>query len=146
LNLVIEDVDPQGADALSLLHEALIDARALYPELFLGGTKSPTNGPLVERGVYVVAYVDGRPLASGALRPISEAVAEVKRMYVHRDHRRQGLARAVLRHLQKEAVRLSARPRNGLQAVGRHRLVRSKRIQTHSAIWRACQRSHQRVL
>jgi putative acetyltransferase len=103
---VIADVDPQGADALSLLHEATIDARALYPELFSEADRLATNGPRVERGTYVVAYVDSLPLACGALRPLGASIAEVRRMYVHRDHRRQGLARAVLEHLEREAVRL----------------------------------------
>jgi len=106
LKLVIEDVDPQGVDALALLHEASIDARALYPELFAGTSQSATNGPLVERGVYVIAYVNDQPLACGALRPLSASTAEVRRMYVQRDHRRQGLARAVLQHLEREAARL----------------------------------------
>jgi putative acetyltransferase len=106
VNLVIENVDPQGTDALTLLHEASVDARALYPELFTGGSQSAANEPLAERGVYVVAYVNGQPLACGALRPLSESTAEVRRMYVDRDHRRQGLARAVLAHLECEAIRL----------------------------------------
>lgn len=106
MSLVIANVDPQGADALALLQEASLDARALYPELFTGVVRSATNGPLEERSVYVVAYVNSRPLACGALRPRSESTAEIRRMYVHRDYRRQGLARAVLQHLETEAVRL----------------------------------------
>ncbi len=105
-NLVIRDVDPQGADALSLLNEASVDARALYPELFVGATKSAINDPLSERDVYVVGYVDGCPLACGAVRQLSLTDAELRRIYVHREHRRQGLARAVLLHLVGEARRL----------------------------------------
>ena len=104
--LSICNVDPQGADALALLHEASADARALYPELFAGSSASATNEPLPERGLYVIAYVDGQPLACGALRPLGSEVAEVRRMYVHSAHRRQGLASAVLRHLECEARRL----------------------------------------
>lgn len=102
----ILDVDPQGADAMALLREASIDARALYPELFTPDSPPATNGPLGERCVYVVAYGDGQPLACGALRPVDDTTAEVRRMYVHRDHRREGLARAVLEHLVREARRL----------------------------------------
>lgn len=97
--LTIRAVDPQGVDATSLLHEASIDARALYPELFAGSDESVTNEPLPERGVYLVAYVNEHPLASGAIRPLDTAVAEVRRMYVHREHRRKGIASAVLEHL-----------------------------------------------
>ena len=106
VKFVIANVDPQGTDALALLHEASIDAQSLYPELFTGASQSATNGPLVERGAYVVAYVNDRPLGCGALRPLDESTAEVRRMYVHREHRRQGLARAVLEHLEREATRL----------------------------------------
>ena len=104
---VIRDVDPQGGDALALLHEASVDARALYPELFSCDSPPASNAPLEARSVYVIAYVDGCPLACGALRPFDASTAEIRRMYVHRDHRRRGLARAVLAHLEREAVRLA---------------------------------------
>ncbi|MDO9355027.1 MAG: GNAT family N-acetyltransferase, partial [Solirubrobacteraceae bacterium] len=109
MNVTIEHVDSHGADALALLREAVIDARALYPESFTDTAGPVTNEPLADRGVYVVAYVDGRPLASGALRPLDESTAEVRRMYVHRAHRRTGLGRDVLEHLAREAVRLGYR-------------------------------------
>lgn len=106
MNVVISNVDPQGRDALALLKEASTDARALYPELFAGTTADAANDPLLERSVYVVAYVDGVPLACGALRPLDRAVAEVRRMYVDREHRRKGLARKVLTNLMEQAIRL----------------------------------------
>jgi putative acetyltransferase len=99
-------VDPQDADALELLHEASIDARALYPELFVGVVRPATNEPLAERSVYVVGYANGKPLVSGAIRPFNSSIAEVRRMYVHRDHRRQGFAREMLKYLRSEAIRL----------------------------------------
>lgn len=107
--LVIKDVDPQGADALALLHEASLEARALYPELFSSDCPPATNVPLGEGSVYVVAYVDGCPVACGAFRPLEDSTAELRRLYVHRDHRRKGLARAVLEHLKQAAVRLAYR-------------------------------------
>jgi len=88
------------------LHEASVDAWALYPELFAGFQPEATNGPLPERGVYVVAYENNQPLACGALRPINESVAELRRIYVRRDQRRRGLGRAVVAHLEKAARRL----------------------------------------
>ena len=84
---------------MALLREAALDARALYPDLIAADAPFPTNSPLPERGAYVVGYVDGRPLACGALWPCDFTTAEVRRMYVHREHRRAGLARAVLAHL-----------------------------------------------
>lgn len=106
----IRGVDPQGATALALLHEAWLDARALYPELFTGQeNKAPGNPPLGVRSIYVVAYLDDRPLACGSIVPFdgeAGTTAEVRRMYVHREHRRRGLGRAVLAHLEREALRL----------------------------------------
>jgi GNAT superfamily N-acetyltransferase len=105
MKTIIRTVDPQGPDALMLLGEAATDARLLYPELFPPGSPSPANPPWPARGVYLVAYADGRPLACGALWPLDETCAEVRRMYVHRDHRRAGLAKAILDDLVNRAAR-----------------------------------------
>jgi GNAT superfamily N-acetyltransferase len=102
----IENVDPQGEIALSLLREAAIEARAQYPELHNLDAPLPANAPLRKGDVYVVARVGGRPLACGALWRLDLETAEVKRIYVHRDHRRRGLGRAVLTYLRREAQRL----------------------------------------
>jgi putative acetyltransferase len=106
VNVRIENVDPQGDAALALLREAVIDVRPLYPQFSVAKAPAPTNDPLPVRGVYVIAYVDGLPLGCGALRPLGEDVAEVRRMYVHRDHRRLGIANIILRHLIGEATQL----------------------------------------
>lgn len=106
MSLRIEAVDPQGEPALWLLREAAIDARALYPELHTPDAPWPTNPPATEGSVYLVGWRGDQPLACGALRPLEPGTAEVRRMYVHRDHRRQGLAREVLGRLVAEARRL----------------------------------------
>lgn len=73
------------------------------------------------RGVYLVGYDDGRPVASGAWRALdpdpADAVvrdgdAEIKRMYVVPDVRGKGHARAVLAELERTAL-----------AAGRRRMV-----------------------
>ena len=59
------------------------------------------------RGVFLVAYLDGRPVGCGALRPFPEAgpgVAEIKRMYTSASARRRGVSRAVLARLESEAA------------------------------------------
>lgn len=63
-------------------------------------------------GVFLVAYLDGRPVSCGALRPLPTAgahVAEIKRMYTSPSARRRGVGRAVLGRLESEAVRLGYR-------------------------------------
>jgi len=97
-------VDPKGEDAMGLLREAAIEARALYPELFPPGAPWPDNPPTPERGVYLVGYMDGKPVACGALRPLDADTAEVRRMFVRAASRRQGLAKAVLEELERHAA------------------------------------------
>jgi putative acetyltransferase len=104
--LVIVEVDPRGADATLLLREAALEARALYPELFAAAAPMPTNPPRHERAPYLVACLDGEPVGCGALQPIDEHTAEVRRMYVLRGHRRSGIARALLAELERRAAPL----------------------------------------
>ena len=100
----IIEVDPRGADALALLREAAGEARKLYPEHFAVDAPWPVNPPTPERGVYLLGYQDGNPVACGALRPIDGACVEVRRMFVTAAARRKGLARVILRELEVRAV------------------------------------------
>jgi GNAT superfamily N-acetyltransferase len=89
--LVIEPVDPLHLQALTLLAEAGIEARALYPELFAPDSPAPTNGPLGEREVYLLAWREG------------------VRMFVTRQARREGVGRALLARLEADAIALGYR-------------------------------------
>lgn len=102
----IRVVDPQGEDALSLLYQAAIEARALYPELHPEGAPWPGNSPTPPGGTYVIAYDVGRPVGCGALRPIDSATVEVIRMYVLKNARRSGTARKILAFLETSANRM----------------------------------------
>jgi putative acetyltransferase len=55
----------------------------------------------------VVAYADGVPAGCGAIREVSPAIMEVKRMYTEPAKRGQGIAARVLMELEKWAVELS---------------------------------------
>ncbi|MEV4561504.1 GNAT family N-acetyltransferase [Kitasatospora sp. NPDC049285] len=62
-------------------------------------------------GLFVVGYLDGRPVACGGWRAkesdadgLRAGDAELKRMYVVPAARGKGYARAVLRHLERTAV------------------------------------------
>lgn len=64
------------------------------------------------QGVFLIAYLDGRPVGCGALRPLPAAdarAAEIKRMHTSPSARRRGVSRAVLAKLESEAVRLGYR-------------------------------------
>jgi len=102
--MTISSVDPRGDDAMRLLREAAVEARALYPELFPEDAAWPDNTPTPERGVYLVAYLDQRPVACGALRPLDADTAEIRRMFVTPGARRRGLARDILAELERRAA------------------------------------------
>jgi putative acetyltransferase len=107
--LAIEPVDPQHLQALTLLAEAAIEARALYPDLFRPDSPAPTNGPLGQREVYLLAWRDGVAVGCGALRRIDAATGEIRRMFVTRGARRDGVARALLARLEADALALGYR-------------------------------------
>ncbi|MBC6110103.1 GNAT family N-acetyltransferase [Pedobacter fastidiosus] len=54
----------------------------------------------------VVAYQNEIPVACGAIKPFSASVAEVKRMFVHPDFRKQGIAAKILSELESWAAEL----------------------------------------
>jgi GNAT superfamily N-acetyltransferase len=126
----IVEVDPTGDAALALLREAAIEARALYPEHFAANTAWPQNEPTPERGVYLVAYLDGMPVACGALRPIDENSVEIRRMFVTHAARRKGLARAILIELEARAAAFG----NGKSAVIGHGFIRGVRFLAYRSL------------
>lgn len=107
--LRIEAVDPQHPEALRLLAEAALEARALYPELFAADSPPPRNPALGEREVYLLAWRDGRASGCVALHRRGAFSAEMRRMFVSRDLRRRGIARALLAAIEAQAARLGYR-------------------------------------
>lgn len=104
-DVTIREVDPQGKDALALLRDAAMEARELYPEIYRSGAPWPTNSATPARGTYLIAYLDGKPLACGALRPLDESGVEARRIFVVKHARRRGLGRTILRALEAAAGR-----------------------------------------
>jgi GNAT superfamily N-acetyltransferase len=107
--LTIAPVDPLHLQALALLAEAGIEAREIYPELFAPDSPAPTNLPLGEREVYLLAWRDGVAVGCGALRRIDAATGEVRRMFVSRGVRREGVGRALLARLEADALAMGYR-------------------------------------
>jgi GNAT superfamily N-acetyltransferase len=101
--LAIVEADPQGDDALALLAEAAREARELYRQIPAHPALRPTNDPTPPRGLYLLGYEGGCAVASGALRPLGEEVAEVRRIYVTRSARRSGVAVCMLGALEAAA-------------------------------------------
>ena len=108
-SLSVDAVDPLHPQALALLSEAAIEARALYPELFGASSPAPTNLPLRPRETYLLAWRDGQAVGCGALRQRNPFTGELQRMFVIRKARRDGVARALLERLEQAARMLGYR-------------------------------------
>ncbi|MCC7467169.1 MAG: GNAT family N-acetyltransferase [Saprospiraceae bacterium] len=54
----------------------------------------------------MVGYFEYAPVACGALRALDEQTMELKRMFVHPEHRRQGYASQMLAELERQAAAL----------------------------------------
>lgn len=81
----------------------------MYPDVQEADAPWPTNPPTPVRGTYVVAYDALLAVGMGALRPLDDRVAEVRRMYVLPSHRRHGVARLILGELERRALDLGYR-------------------------------------
>jgi ribosomal protein S18 acetylase RimI-like enzyme len=60
----------------------------------------------LERGAFLIGEVDRRIVAMGALRPLNDTTAEIKRMRVHPDWQRRGFGSRILTELEAAARQL----------------------------------------
>ena len=95
-------------DASALLEQV----QAEYTVRYGGPDETPLDPSMFDAptGAFFVGYLEGRPVAMGGWRLRADVsalgerrAAEIKRMYVAPDARRQGLARLLLRHLEASA-------------------------------------------
>jgi GNAT superfamily N-acetyltransferase len=98
-------------DAQALVVAALDDLRARYEDGEGDGTPIDPTDFEPPRGAFLVAYLDGAPVASGAWRGHDPdgTTAEIKRMYTTPTARGRGLARAVLAEVERSARELGRR-------------------------------------
>lgn len=101
---VISRVDPRGPDALELIRELSRELANLYDHSHDGSGDFRPEDALVAKSAFLVARLGDRALGCGAIRPLEEGVAEVKRMYVRPEFRGLGLAKAILAELERLAV------------------------------------------
>ena len=105
--LVIRSEALGSADARRLIGALDAYLLGLYPveENFLDLDEAEVAAG---RGDFLVARVDGRAVACGAIRMLSDTTAELKRMYVDPLSRGRGHGRAMLAALERSAARLGA--------------------------------------
>jgi GNAT superfamily N-acetyltransferase len=97
------EIDERYADELDRMTEE--EVAADHADYLAEVTPELASHPL---GTFLVAWLDGRPVGCGALKPLDglAGVAEIKRMYTEPAARRRGVSRALLERLERVAADL----------------------------------------
>jgi len=100
--LRVEPADSAASLALQQLFFADIVTR--YPGWSPASSQSVEVSELAPPGgIWLVAYLDGRPVGCGGLQALDPHTAEVRRIYLEQDARGRGIGRALLRELERRA-------------------------------------------
>lgn len=104
MTIVVEQISPHHPKARALLDAMTKELIERYPS-----SEEHGFGPeQAKDGVMMVAWLEAETVACGVLRPlVLPDVAEIKRLFVQRNHRRKGLARKILDELEAMAVKLN---------------------------------------
>jgi ribosomal protein S18 acetylase RimI-like enzyme len=118
--------DAHGPVARACLNSYFDELAARFPEGFEKDTDSASalDDYSPPAGVFLVAQILGEAVGCGALRVFSPGIGEIKRMWVSRQFRGRGVARALLTALERAA---------------RERNLRAVRLDTHSSLAEALQ-------
>jgi GNAT superfamily N-acetyltransferase len=103
--LELRRFDDADSEAVRELHDmALADAGAhLGAGPWDDDLRAIPSFYLQDGGEFLVGWLDGRLVAMGALRHVTAAAAEIKRMRVHPRFQRRGYGRTVLARLEDRA-------------------------------------------
>jgi len=100
------DLDSDAAQ--HLINALNAELTALYPEDGVNYFRLDAEDVRPERGAFLVAHVAGAPVGCGAVRLLDRNTAEIKRMYVAPEARRQGVGLRLLEAPESEARLLAA--------------------------------------
>ena len=100
--LTVQAEDPFSEAATQLIQELSELLGRMYGDDGAGNF-APAD-VTVPRSAFVIARQHGRPVGCGAVRPLTETTAEIKRMYVAPAARRLGLGRRILQELERLAA------------------------------------------
>ena len=104
----IERVDPASPAARWCVSQYFAELASRFEEGFDPGQSIPADDDELRppRGAFLVASVDGEPVACGALKEISPGVGSLKRMWVAGSMRGLGFGRRMLGALEDQAREL----------------------------------------
>lgn len=100
-SLRVEEVSWEHPDACDLRQQQRIDIAALYERVDSEPGTPPTADDVTS---FCVAYQNGKPVGCGGLRKLDDTSAELKRMFVTKEARGKGAAKAVLAFLEQKSL------------------------------------------
>ena len=98
-DLQIERVRPDAEDALMLIEELDADLLLRYPKQWIHGLHPEDIQD--DELIFLVVKQGNSLVGCGALRPLDDDTAEVKRMFVRSAFRRRGISRTILSALEQ---------------------------------------------
>ena len=98
-----------SSDAVRLIAALNAELNATFPEPGATHFSLSDAQVLADAGAFLVAYLEDVAVGCGAVRRLDEATSEIKRMYVDPSARGQGVGRAIVESLEREARLLGAR-------------------------------------
>lgn len=101
MEVTIVAVSPGVPEARELIRQLDLEIAALYPGLPINGIDADEFDQA--GGYFVIARENNIAIGCGAIRPVTADCVEIKRMFVCASARRRGIARQILRHLEREA-------------------------------------------
>lgn len=104
----LERVDPAGPEAHWCVSRYFAELAARFEAGFDPGQSLPADAAALRppAGAFLVASMDGEPVACGAIKPISPGIGSIKRMWVAGSARGHELGRRMLAALEDQAREL----------------------------------------
>jgi GNAT superfamily N-acetyltransferase len=100
-SIEVSTADPFGAEAQALMAQLDEELLQRYPQSSIHGM-TPDEAR-AQGGTFLIARLAGEAVGCGALRPLSDDIVEVKRMFVKAEARRGGIAKRILHGLEAAA-------------------------------------------
>ena len=102
----LRSADPRSPEAAELIAALSRELAARYDFSDDGSGNFNPQDAAVPRSEFLLGFVEGRPVACGAFRPMDDRAAEIKRMYVIPAQRGRGYSKLVLAELEARAARM----------------------------------------
>jgi GNAT superfamily N-acetyltransferase len=101
---ILEQVSPASKPALELTNKLFYELDAIYPKSILENFVEENSS----MDIFIAAYSEnGEAVATGALKRYNPETIEVKRMFVLKEFRGQGISKQILLELERIAKELN---------------------------------------